>query len=201
MMKIKCGGLILAAGTSSRWRAHMAPHAQDSKMLALYQGEPILRHVVRAALGAQLAPLCVVTGFEAQKVEAALACLNVHCIFNPAYQQGMASSLQAGMAGMADIDALCVLLGDMPLISSALITELCDAFAHQSCDGLVPFYQGQRGNPVILGRAIIDRISSLRGDQGARALLKSHGHIIEYSVHDAAVIRDVDEPSALNDLQ
>ena len=68
-----------------------------------------------------------------------------------------------------------------------------------SCVAVLPTFDGRRGNPVLLGRALFPEISSLSGDQGARRLLAQHaGQVLEIAVDDPGVLRDVDRPEALD---
>jgi molybdenum cofactor cytidylyltransferase len=200
MMRPKCGALILAAGLSSRWQSEGRADQPSSKMLALWKGVPFVRHVALAAHEAQLSPVIVVLGHDADEVRHALRDLDMRYVYNEAYKSGMASSLKAGVHAAGDVDGLCVLLGDMPLIDAALIAELVQSFEHETCSAVVPVYQGQRGNPVILGRAVLERVDDLRGDQGARPLLAHVSDLREVRVDQSSVITDIDTPSARDEL-
>jgi molybdenum cofactor cytidylyltransferase len=205
MSRANCAGLILAAGSSSRWRAERSSDAGNAsapltKVLAPWHGEALIVHCVRAAQQAGLSPLIVVTGFEAQAVTTALRGYDVSCIYNKHYMTGMASSLQCGRAGLGEVDAACILLADMPFVSAALLRSLVAAFWQYQADAVVPVYAGQRGNPVVVGPKILRAFDQLSGDQGARGLLRQGFDVREYGVDDPAVIRDVDVPAVLDGL-
>ena len=75
------------------------------------------------------------------------------------------------------------------------INALIDAFAGEASI-IVPQHAGQRGNPVIFGRAHFAGLQSLTGDKGARDLLSGPG-VTLVGVDSDAVLRDIDTPEAL----
>ena len=96
--------LILAAGRASRFGG------PESKVLAPFGGVAMVRRVAQAALDAAL-PAYVVTGYQSEKVHAALAGLPLNFVENPQYMQGMSTSLKAGINALhEDVDAVMVLL-------------------------------------------------------------------------------------------
>lgn len=193
----RVAALVLAAGRSARYRA--AGGLRDSKLLDSFAGEALVRHAVRAALGARLAPVVVVTGHAGPAVEAALDGLPVRFVHNGAFATGLASSLGTGLAALdAAVRAAVVLLGDMPLVTPALIDALVAAWERSSgADAAVPVTgEGERGNPVLLARPLFAAARRLSGDAGARRLLRDPAvQVVEVPVPGAAVRLDIDEPA------
>jgi len=114
----KIAALILAAGRASRFGG------PQSKVLAPVEGVAMVRRVAQAVLDADM-PAYVVTGYQSDKVQAALAGLPLHYVENPHYMQGMSTSLQAGISALpVDVDAVMVLLADMPKVNAALLREM-----------------------------------------------------------------------------
>ena len=64
------------------------------------RGEPLVRRAARIAVEAGVGPARVVIGAAAEAVEAALRGLSVEVIRNDAWEDGLASSLRAGLAGV-----------------------------------------------------------------------------------------------------
>lgn len=192
--------IILAAGEASRFRAAAGEQGPQTKLVALHQGKPLVRHVAEAALTAGLAPVVAVTGHARDHVAQALSGLDLAHVQNDAYATGMASSLKAGMAALpSHVRGFVVLLGDMPLVSAALIRALVDAYlADPQADAIVPVLAGERGNPVLLSQRMAARIMQLSGDAGARKILQDPGlNIVEMPVADEAARIDIDTPQAL----
>lgn len=203
MARNKIAALILAAGQSARFRKAAGAQAPVTKLVAHHHDKPLVRHVAEAALSADLAPVIVVTGHAEKDIHHALSGLAVTFRHNPHYESGIASSLKAGFEAMIGVDGVLVLLADMPLVSPALIHSLVSAFAqHPQADAIVPLYQGQRGNPVLLSAHLMPAIRALQGDEGARSLLRgSDRQIITCDCDDIAVQTDIDTPDALSALQ
>ena len=88
-----------------------------------------------------------------------------------------------------------ILLGDMPRVCPGDINALIDAFAGEASI-VVPQFDGQRGNPVIIGRAHFPVLDKLTGDKGARELLSGSG-VTLVEMDTDAVLRDIDTPEAL----
>ena len=192
--------IILAAGASSRFRSAAGPDGPSTKLVARHEGEALVRRVARAALASGARPVVVVTGHARADVEAALNGLPVAFINNPDYATGLASSLKAGVAALpASARGAVVLLGDMPLIEAGVVNILLDGFAkNPGASAVAPLHKGERGNPVLIARALFPRVMTLAGDTGARALLKAaDGAVVEIETGDDAVTFDVDTPDLL----
>ena len=192
----RVGAVLLAAGTASRFRA--ADPSLPTKLVARIGGVPLVRRVAEAARASRAAPLVVVTGHAAEDVLAALAGVPLLRAHNPDYAGGMASSLRTGLDALpGDVEGALVLLGDMPAVTAPLLDRLIAAFAAEpDCDAVVPLLAGRRGNPALLARGFFAPAMALSGDEGARRLL-ARARVVEVAVDDAAVLLDVDEPSAL----
>jgi molybdenum cofactor cytidylyltransferase len=186
--------MILAAGQGTRF-------GPEPKLLSPLHGKPLVRHVAEAALASSVTPVIVVTGHRAGEVAAALIDLPLRIVRNPAYAEGLSTSLKAGLTCCpAEKEAVVVLLGDMPLIGSDLISALVSAWDGRS-SAVVPTLHGQRGNPALLSRALFGEIEELQGDAGAGAILRRRSDVIEMPVDDPAVLQDVDTADALTALR
>jgi molybdenum cofactor cytidylyltransferase len=95
-------------------------------------------------------------------------------------------------------DGVLILLADMPGISTDNLNQLIDAF--QVADGapiVCAASEGMPGNPVILPRSLNDSVLRLRGDIGARDLIRTSGlQVIEVEIGTAA-LTDVDTAEAI----
>jgi len=159
--------------------------------------------VVATALASGAAPVFVVLGHDAHRVRAALRGCKVHFVDNPAYAEGMSTSLRQGLAALpADADGAVILLGDMPRIRGDHLRKLFAAFAPRDGAAIcVPSYDGRWGNPVVFGRQFFAEIQTLSGDAGARAIVQEHAEaVVEVAMQDDAVLLDIDTPEALQAL-
>lgn len=193
----RIAGLVLAAGRSSR----MEP---VNKLLQPWRGEALVRHAVRAVAQSGATPIYLVVGHQAEAVARAATGLPVVIIYNPIHAEGLSSSLQAGLRALSDeSEGVLVALGDMPRVNPRDLGRLITAFNPIEGRAIcVPTYQGQRGNPVLLGRQLFAQLQRLQGDQGARRLIKHYENIVtEVAAEDSGVLSDVDTASALEQLQ
>jgi len=191
----RVAGLVLAAGRSTRMG--------QNKLLCAWRGAPLVAHAVDAALGAGLRPVCVVTGHEAPAVRAALQGRAVIFAHNPDFEQGMASSLRAGLEALETLvpehDAVVVLLGDMPRVRPEHVYRLLEAFERGGRSVIcVPEHDGQRGNPVLWPTRDVTALRALRGDRGGRQLLEAEpDRVVRVAMQDDGVLIDVDSPQTL----
>ncbi|MGL4438265.1 MAG: NTP transferase domain-containing protein [Bosea sp. (in: a-proteobacteria)] len=184
--------VVLAAGRSSRMGSN--------KLLEDLRGKPVLRHVVEAVLASRAGPVTVVTGHQATEIALALVGLDVAFVHNPRFAEGMATSLQTGIDAVPDTSAAAlVMLGDMPLVTPAILNRLIDNLAgNATARAVVPVADGRRANPVVITRSLFSEVAKLSGDAGARKLLEQAGNdVIEVMIEHDGVLLDVDTPEAL----
>ena len=185
--------IILAAGRSTRMGG-------PNKLLAELGGKTLVRIVTEQALVSKAQGVIVVTGHQAEQVEKALQGLKVKFVRNPDFAEGLASSVKAGVAAVADhADGAVICLGDMPLISAHLIDRLIEAFAPDRGNLIaVPVSDGRRGNPVLWSRRFFNELMALDGDIGARHLIARHSEAVaEVAVEGHGAFLDIDTPQAL----
>jgi molybdenum cofactor cytidylyltransferase len=172
--------------------------APDNKLLARIDGEPMIRRVVTHVLASGVKPVIVVTGFEADRVVAALNGFDVTLVNNLSYSAGLSTSLRVGLEALPlEIDGTLICLGDMPEIEIPVIHALLAAFTGQNAI-CVPMHRGQRGNPVLWGRNYFAEMKALTGDSGAKPLMARHTpHLVEVDVATDSIFHDVDTPADL----
>ncbi|MGO7956706.1 nucleotidyltransferase family protein [Rhizobium leguminosarum] len=192
MRKASVAIVILAAGKASRMGA-----GGKHKLLAEFDGVPLVRRSALTALGADAASVIVVTGHRRSEIEAALDGLALTFIANPNYARGMASSLIAGFSSRdADsAEGILVMLADMPGISTTHLDALISAFRNAGGEAVVrAVSRGKPGNPVILPRSLNQAVLGLEGDVGARDIIATSGlPVLDVDVGDAALL-DLDTP-------
>ncbi|WP_255561788.1 NTP transferase domain-containing protein [Pseudohoeflea coraliihabitans] len=186
--------LLLAAG-SARRMGESAGH----KLLARFDGEPLVRRSARNALASRAEQVIIVTGHRQDEIVAALDGLDVTFAGNPDHAEGIASSLKAG-AGAIDGDpaGVMIVLADMPAVTAAHLDRLIDAFVAEGGQSIIRASDAdRRGNPVILPARMAAEFRNLQGDVGARALIETSGYpVVDIDIGAAARL-DVDTPEAV----
>ncbi len=190
----RVAALVLAAGRSRR----MAPL---NKLLVKDQdGLPMVRRVVDQALASGARPVIVVTGHERERVEEALTGRPVLFAHAEDYAQGLSASLRAGLGALPpDAEGVLVCLGDMPLVTAAMLDRLLAAFDPDAGRAIVqPTFRGKQGNPMLWGREFLAEMMEVSGDVGARHLVGKHAaRVVDVEMPDDAVLRDFDTTDAL----
>jgi molybdenum cofactor cytidylyltransferase len=174
-----------------------------NKLLAPLAGVPLVRHVAEQALASRARPVIVVTGYQRDAVESALAGLDVGFVHNPDFAEGIASSVRAGVAAVPEMSpGVVVCLGDMPRVNAVLLDVMMERFSpDHGALIVVPVRDGRRGNPVLWSRRFFPELRMLSGDVGARHLLERYGEAIaEVPVADDGAFLDVDTPDMLEAL-
>lgn len=180
------GALLLAAGASSR--------LGRPKQLLEVDGEPLLRRAARALLASAPLDLVVVLGHDAARIGAVLESLPLRTVVAADHAEGMAAALRAGIAAL---DPRCagalVALTDQPALDAAHLAALRDAWRVAPGRAIASRYAGVAGVPALLPRAWFGELLALRGDQGARALLRTRGDAVGL-VDAPALALDIDLP-------
>jgi CTP:molybdopterin cytidylyltransferase MocA len=164
-------GLILAAGGSSRMGT--------PKQLLAVRGRPLLEQVVAQAGASRLDEVVVVLGGSAERISAEVEMGRARVVVNPDYASGMASSLRVGLAALGpEIERAVVILGDQPDVSAAVLDELLDLQTAEQLPAAALSFGGLLHPPVVLDRRLWPELSSLEGDVGCRALIRSRPELV-----------------------
>jgi nicotine blue oxidoreductase len=138
--------VVLAAGAGSRFGG---PKQQL-----------LLPDVLAAVRSSSVDDIVVVAGAHPVDVDARI----VAC---PEWERGMGASLRCGLRALTpEVEAAVVVLADGPDLSAAAVDRVIEAWRSGAGDVVAASYGGDRGHPVVLGRAVWDRMP----DEGARAL-------------------------------
>lgn len=193
--RMKAAGLVLASGESRRF-------AGGNKLLARLDGKTVIEGTVAALARAGASPILVVTGFEGEKIRAALEGRKVRFVENPDWREGMAAAIRHGIAKLeGKAEAAVIALGDMPLVRPATVRALAQALdPAQGRLIAVPAWRGKRGNPVAWHREMFGALSRIEGDAGGKRVIAANpGAVAEVPVDDPGILSDLDTRAALDE--
>lgn len=189
---MKIGGLIVAAGMSSRMGAF-------KPMLPL-GNTTIIRQVISTLQTAGASPITVITGKNAEELKAHVEPLGVTCIFNQNYEKThMFDSVCIGLNYLQDLcDFILFTPGDSPLFQLETVQLLLDSGAEVA----IPIRGTRHGHPVFMSTKLIPKIMAFTGEGGLRGALENCGTEIKYiEVHDNGSFLDADTPADYAKLQ
>jgi molybdenum cofactor cytidylyltransferase len=87
-----------------------------------------------------------------------------------------------------------MVVGDQPMLSPAVVNKIVAVFAETGGPFIVPLYDGEWGNPVLLARATWPLLDSLKGDTGARPILRKHMDMVLEVPVEGSLLDDIDTP-------
>ena len=186
----RVASVVLAAGRSAR----MGEPKQSLRV-----GErTMLERALENVREADVEEIVLVLGYSAAEIRRELpADLSdgLRIVVNRQYEEGMASSLREGLSAVSgQIDGALIVLADQPFVRSETIDRIIERYRGSDAEIVIPFYEGRRGNPVLLDRAVFPEAMALEGDIGFRAMFSSHAVGIEnVDVDDSGILLDIDD--------
>ncbi len=178
--------ILLAAGKSKRMG--------KPKQLMPWGQSTMVEQTIDNLLGSAVKEVIVVLGHRAEEVIKIIAAKPVKLAINPDYEQGMSTSIIAGL-NLVDSQAQAVMLalGDQPLIDCQTINRLIEEFYNHDKGIAIPTYQGRRGHPVIFTMKYKEKLRELQGDIGGRQIIKDHPKdVLEVAVNCEGICVDFD---------
>jgi len=214
-------GILLGAGNSMRF-------GSDKLLTLLPTGERLFERTLRVHLKSRISPLIVVvspnlgkiirkgtdilsfSGMITQKgVDTwhTFSCRwgEGRLVINENFQEGISTSIQKGIDCLKDEEragGLLISLSDLPLLSPETINFFIEKFLEQKAGILLPVFNGSTGHPVIVDiNRFKNDISSIKGDVGLRALIKTHPKVVrKIPWSDDSVTWDIDTAQDLERL-
>jgi molybdenum cofactor cytidylyltransferase len=185
---LKIVGLLLAAGSGSRFGADKLRHALPHGVAIAVQAA---RH-----LKSQVAVVAIVRR-GSEELGAALRAEGCEIVVCENAADGMGATLACGVRATPQADAWLVALGDMPFVRPTSIAAVRAAL-EEGAPLTAPYFHGRRGHPVGISARYRADLAGIGGDEGAKALLSRHGaELRKIPVGDPGVIRDIDRPEDL----
>jgi molybdenum cofactor cytidylyltransferase len=184
--------LVLAAGLARRFGA--------MKQLALYKGQPLVRHVVSCFQGSGVHEVVVVVSSSDAPYLAALdgIPMRVRLAVVDQPERGMSRSLQHGLSLLdSRTDAVLVALADQPTIQRSVVRALVREWHTSRSLIVAPSYKGERGHPVLFDAAVFPELYAISGDRGAREVIEYDPSRVALVPVDADPPKDVDTPDDL----
>jgi CTP:molybdopterin cytidylyltransferase MocA len=185
--------IVLAAGASTR--------LGQPKQLLVHQGETLLARAIRLVSEAGASPVVCVLGANHTVIRESFQSGPATVVVNNQWQTGIASSIHSGLHAIENAApnavGVMILTCDQPRITAEHLRSLIETFAAQTKPSiLASTYAGVTGVPALFPRAVFSELLALRGDKGARALLREPScPLISLPLEGGEI--DIDQPGDL----
>jgi len=163
--KLRLAILILAAGEGSRLGGY-------PKALLKKDRSTLLKRLIHSTEGLEPVETLVVTGFYSDEIEAEIQSIHkgaknpIAWTRNPNPEVGQSSSVRLGLESLqSDYDVLLIALCDQPNVGRQEIESLLEQFNQRTPNQeiVLPVVNGQRGNPVLFSKEVIQRVLAIPG--------------------------------------
>jgi molybdenum cofactor cytidylyltransferase len=160
--------VLLAAGGSTRMGS--------PKQLLAYQGQPLIRHAAQTALASGCDPVVVVLGPQVDAMRAALDGLDVVVVENTEWEQGIGTSVRAGISGaeILGCEGAILTLADQPLVTAEILKRLIEEHAETGRPIIASEYAGTVGVPAFFTAEMFPKLKALLPTEGCKAVILAH---------------------------
>jgi molybdenum cofactor cytidylyltransferase len=184
--------IVLAAGASSRFGS--------AKQLVRIGDRPLLSLIAGRAAEVVGQALIVVLGARAAELTPLLKHSPGSVVINRDWREGLASSIRAGVARLpASCAGAMLVLADQACVTAEDLRRLAGAWRRQPLSVAAAQYGATAGAPAIFPQHLFGELRELKGDSGARMLLKRHAdRLVKVPMPSARF--DLDTPDDLLEL-
>ncbi len=181
MAERRVGAIILAAGK---------PHHMEELTPMLKLGQTtMIQKEIDTLRQSGIAPIVVVTGYQAEQLERHIAHRRAVCIRNKRYETSqMFGSVCIGLRYIQKkVDRVLLFPADVPMVTAQTIERMANAPGKIA----VPAYQGRTGHPVMLEKEVFPSLLSYQGGKGLRGAMEEWGEeIIQVDLDDPGILLD-----------
>lgn len=185
------GLMLLAAGNSSRMGC--------PKLLLRYGDCSLICRSLQAAIESFCQPVTVVLGAYDEAIELEIDSLPVWTLYNPGWQEGIASSIRVGIQffSTSSVDAVIIMLCDQPYVSTCLINQLIKTYCSSEAFIVASGYEDTFGVPALFDRRYFSKLMDLKSNAGAKQLMHRYSTDLEVVNFPEGKI-DLDTPSTIS---
>ncbi len=191
-MSVKVSCLVLAAGLSSRMTI-------GNKLLLKVKSLTIVEKTIKNLYNSNIDSFFIILGHQNNLLSKVLKNFKIPLIINEAYREGISSSIKKGISLIDQTsNGVMICLADMPKITSKTYNTLIEKFKkyYDSSTPLIilPEYNGETGNPVILSNHFFSELKEISGDIGAKHLIKKNKkYIKKVNISESYILEDIDD--------
>jgi molybdenum cofactor cytidylyltransferase len=179
--------IIVAAGLSRRM-------GKENKLLLPFQGKALFLHMIDEVLRSEVEEIIVVVGYESERIIKALGERNVKIIYNPQYEQGLTSSIQAGvLASNKNTKGYLICLSDMPFVKTKQINLIFNEIGN-GYSIIIPKINNKRSHPIFLSQTYRSEILNHKNPNGCKLIIENNKGQIKFISFEEDFSQDIDTP-------
>jgi len=182
--------ILLAAGQSQRMGG-------DNKLIKKYIKKHLINHILDTLIKSKIKKIIVVSGFQNSKVKKIIVKnKKINFVYNKNYKSGMASSIKTGLKRISKKNiGFLIIHADMPKISRKIINKLYEAIKNKDKEIFVPIYKRKLGNPVGFKYSMLKKLKKIKGDKGAKKIIKRNKKkLYLVKVNAKSIFNDLNTP-------
>lgn len=191
----KIAVLMLAAGEASRM--------QRPKQLLPWKETTLLNHSIETVSSLKNTSCYVVLGAYKDDISPTITDPSVSILYNENWQEGMGTSISFGITSIqsyGDFDAILIVLADQPLVTISYLENMIQIYASSKKGIVASKYEDNKlGVPVVFGARYFKHLVELKGDKGAKRILKTYQDDV-YALQALDIVGDIDTPEAYERL-
>ena len=161
--------ILLAAGQSKRMQC-------ENKLLKKYKKKYLINHILKSLIKSKVNKIIIVLGYENKKIKKiALKSKKIIFVVNSQYLKGISTSIKCGLKKISKKNiGFLITHADMPLVSKTILNALCSALKNKNKEIFIPVYKKRIGNPLAFKYSMIKSLKRIKGDRGAKKLIRSN---------------------------
>jgi molybdenum cofactor cytidylyltransferase len=181
--------ILLAAGQSKRMQG-------ENKLLKKYKKKYLINHILKSLIKSKVNKIIIVIGHENRKIKKiALKSKKITFVINSQYLKGISTSIKCGLRKISKKNiGFLIVHADMPLVSTTILNALCSALKSKNKKIFVPVYKKKTGNPLAFKYSMIKSLKKIKGDKGAKKLIKSNKSKVQLiKIKSKSILIDFDQ--------
>ena len=181
--------ILLAAGQSKRMQG-------ENKLLKKYKKKYLINHILNSLVKSKVNKIIVVLGYENRKIKKiSLKSKKITFVFNSQYLKGISTSIKCGLKKISKKNiGFLIAHADMPLVSKTIFNTLCSSLKNKKKEIFVPVYKKKAGNPLAFKYSMIRSLKKIKGDIGAKKLIRSNKSKVQLvKIKSKSILVDFDQ--------
>ena len=181
--------ILLAAGQSKRMQG-------ENKLLKKYKKKHLINHILKSLIRSKVNKIIVVLGHENKKIKKiALKSKKITFVINSQHLKGISTSIKCGLKKISKKNiGFLIAHADMPLVSKTILNTLCLGLKSKKKEIFVPVYKKKFGNPLAFKYSMIKSLKKIKGDKGAKKLIKSNKSKVQLiKIKSKSILIDFDQ--------